>query len=263
MKLTRLFTKEATPGLQQQLIRDEMMFLLEPNERRFEKHLRAHLLDEVCNFPILLAKPQFYESMLSGLLAKASPSIQKKFHQEMSFFHKITPQHDIRPLQKNDRILHEEFYTAMRFFAAKLESSGKQMALEVLNSVEIIKGAWQLDKAIFQKELKEFDAYLWMNITRLWETRESDLFSERIAPELVRRRLYITLTTSLLSKMNVRNAFETEFGSIPELLKAMQADHAAFSRFMRFCQERSPYFILITSQTFWRTLETLCTESRS
>ncbi len=178
----------------------------------------------------------------------------------MPVFRKMKTRYAPESPQKNERILHEEFYVAMRFFASKLGDSGKQMALEVTNSVERIKQAWQLDEAIFQKESDQFDAYVQTIIQRLWKASKTDL-SERLPLELVRRRLYMTLTTSLLSKMNIRSAFETEFGAIPELLKAMQDNHSVFCRFMAFCQARTPYFTLITAQTFWRTLETLRTEA--
>jgi hypothetical protein len=59
-----------------------------------------------------------------------------------------------------------------------------------------------------------------------------------------------------------RKPFQEEFGSIPELVNAMQKEHTVFCRFMAFCKARIPYFNYIASRTFWRTLETLRLEER-
>ncbi len=256
MKLKGIFVKASPGDGATRIIRDEMLFLLEHNERWFEKNLRAHLLKEGCNYPLPLAKPLFYESMISGLFARADSALQKKFDAAMPFVHKLPFQQQPDSLQEDECIVHAEFYIAMRFFETHLKNSGKKMALEVTHCIERIMKVWQLEKNLFQKELDQFESYLQAIVFRLWDASKTK-GSEHVPSERVRQRLYITLTTSLLSKMKVRNAFEAEFNSIPEVIHAMQQDHAVFCRFMEFCQERTPYFIFITSQTFWRTLETL------
>lgn len=262
MKLKELFTKKSAVDETTCIIRDEMLFLLERNERWFEKKLQAHLLNEGCNYPLSLARLLFYELMISGLLSRANSAMQEKFDKELPFIQKILAQHKTESAQENEYIGHEEFYIAMRFFEANLENPGKQMALEIINSIERIEQEWRLDENVFQKQLDQFDTYTQTIINRLWKANKTEFYA-KLSPELVRRRLYMALTTSLLSKMNVRNAFEAEFRSIPQVLQAMQDDHAVFCRFMKFCQERTPYFTLIVSQTFWRTLETLRMETVS
>ena len=269
MKLTNLLTKGAPSGGVEKLIRDEMMFLLERNKRRFAKQLLAHLLDEGCNLPIIIAKPRFYELMIAGLLAKATPSAQKKFTEKFG---------------KINFALHEEFFDAMLFFKSHLNSAEKHMAVEVTKSIDTIKAEWQLDDLLFQEELDHFETRLQAIIDQICPgvqdlscegvqdlscegvqtsvCEEMQDLSCTIPLERVRRRLYIALTTSLLRHLRERKSFQEEFGSIPEVLNAMQKDHTIFCRFMAFCKARTPYFNYIASRTFWRTLETLRLEAR-
>jgi hypothetical protein len=147
----------------------------------------------------------------------------------------------------------------MRFFASNLNNAGQRMAWEVVQSIDQITQEWLLDPALFQAKRDAFDHHLHTFVTQLWHA--SHLSPSAHPPlDLIRRRLYIAWTNSLLRKMNVRHAFEAEFGSIPDVLNAMQADHAVFCRFMAFCQAQTPYFTYIASRTFWRTLETLLTQ---
>jgi hypothetical protein len=241
----------------QKLIRDEMFFLLERNERWFKKSLQAHLLDEGCNFPLALAKPRFYALMISGLVTKMSPEGQKKFYKEFPTFQNLLAHQTPGEVSS---LSHEEFYQAMRFFMAVLDDAGKQMALEVTRCIETIKQDWQLEDEMFQVPLEEFTERVQTMMIRLWKANHMD-YPDDLAFDRVRRRLYMALTSSLLSKMNVRQAFEEEFGSITALLQAMQRDHADFFRFIAFCRERTPYFRYIVSRTFWRTLETLRQEA--
>ena len=139
------------------------------------------------------------------------------------------------------------------------------MALEATHSIHTILQESQIERTVFQEDSESFNRYVKERFVRLWETAHPDLRG-RTPPDLVlvRRRLNIALITSLLRKMNVRQRFEEEFQSLPLLLNAIQHDHAVFGRFMAFCQEQTPYFTPIVSQTFWRTLETVRLEmSRS
>jgi len=267
MKLTNLLTKQPPPGGVERLIRDEMMFLMERNERRFAKQLFAHLLDEGCNLPIVIAKPRFYDLMIAGLFAKARPSIQDKFVQKLPSLQEI-----VVPVQpKRGSITHGEFFDAMLFFESHLNFAGKQMAIEVTKSLDTIKEAWQLDDLLFQEELDRFETRLQAMIGQICQGVQDsscqgvqNSFCEGVQTsacnmslELVRRRLYIALTTSLLRYLGERKPFQAEFSSIPEVVNAMQKDHAVFCRFMAFCKAKTPYFNYIASRTFWRTLETL------
>lgn len=233
---------------EQTIIQDAMQFLLERNERRFEKLLRAQLLQEGCNYPMALAKPHFYQFMVSGLLRQANSALQEKVKTI------IPPQ----PAAQEKLPAHEDFYQAMRLLANKLDHAGKVMALEVINCLQTITQESQLDPVMFQEDPEQFQARIQTTINQLWSASRVPYPAPPF--DLVRRRLYMAWMTALLSKMNDRNAFEQEFGSIPEALQAMQKDHHTFCRFMAFCQERTPYFRYLTTQTFWRTLETMRTE---
>lgn len=262
MKLTKFFTKSTALQDAQGIIRDEMAFLLEPNEPRFDRQLLARLLGEGCNFPLAIAKPRFLKLMISGLFAKTDPATRKKFvetfHINVSEFHN----------GKKDSISHEDFHKVMLFFKSYGQHPGQQIATEVLDAIQKLKEEWQLDEAMFQEGLEQFEARLHPLINQIYQGEQSlspTLIGDSGCPiplDLARRRLYIALTTSLLRHIQARQAFETQFGSIPEVVKAMQEDHSVFCDFMKFCKERTPYFHYLASRTFWRTLETLRLERR-
>lgn len=249
--MSLLTSKAKAPPIEnaQTLIQDTMMILLERNERHFEKLLRAQLLQEGCNYPLALAKPRFFQLMLSELLKKTDHVTQEKLNRLIS--EAISSSSESFP--------HETFYKAMRLLANTLDNAGKVMALEVINSLQAIIRESQLDPVMFQENSEQFQSRIQTMAEQLWSAGRFPL-PDPPPLDLIRRRLYMALMTALLSKMNVKNAFEQEFGSISETLRAMKNDHAVFCRFMAFCQQRSPYFRYLTTQTFWRTLETVRTE---
>jgi hypothetical protein len=234
-----------------EIIRDELKFLLEEDEQRFAEYLLAHLLDEGCNLPLVIAKPRFYALMITGLFTKVSSSIQDRFIQK---FPSLQPMVSSAQF-KSQSVTHEDFLNTMRFFHSHLESSGEQVAIEMTTSIEILKQEWQLDESFFQDTIDHFTTRLQAVINQMCQEAQPSACTMSI--ELVRRRLYIALTTSLLRHVKERKPFQAEFGSIPETVNAMQQDHAVFCRFMAFCRERNPYFTYVASQIFWRTLETL------
>ena len=223
-----------------------MAFLLEQNERWFEKQLQAHLLEEGCNLPMPLAKASFYKHMLSELREISGPEYRSKLQTLVN-----------GSLDHASNLTHPLFHNTIRFCASKHHDSGRRMALAVTKTIQAIVGEWQLPPEMFQEDLPSFSERVCSLALPLWEKVPSVPF------EIIRQRLYLSLTTSLLSKMNVRQEFEREFGSIPELLQAMQTDHARFCRFMNFCREHTPYFQPLVSRSFWRTLETLHLEQRN
>ena len=210
-----------------QIIQDDLEFVFEPDERRFARQLRARLLDEGCNWPLAFAQPRFYEIMLSGLREAIPPDYQPT----------------------SDAYSHAEFVRAMRLRVSKLPDAGREIALRVTDAIDALVREWRIDEAIFSEPVEQFTARLRESVRPFGQ---ADLSIEQL-----RRRLYIALTTALLSKMRAREDFAAAFGSIPALLQAMQADHAEFCRFMAFCRERTPHVLLLASQTFWRTLETV------
>jgi hypothetical protein len=156
----------------------------------------------------------------------------------------------------------------MLFFKSHLNSAEKHMAIEVTKSIDTIKAEWQLDDLLFQEELDHFETRLQAVIDQICPGVQTSVYegvqdkSCTLPLERVRRRLYIALTASLLRHLRERKSFQEEFGSIPEVVNAMQKDHTVFCRFMAFCKARTPYFSYIASRTFWRTFETLRLEAR-
>lgn len=256
MKLPAMFGKpHAGTDHVQNIIRTELLFLLEPDERLFSRQLLAHLLDEGCNLPLVIAKPRFYELMLAGILATLASGKQQEIFREK--------------LDKTSQpfLDHKGFVDLMRFCRTSLNVSPKQMAIEVTKTIETITREWALDDLLFQEDAGIFESRLQAIMQRLSQDAQTssrqNVPAASIPLSLVRRRLYIAMTTSLVRYLKDGTPFQTAFGSIPEALHAMQEDHKVFCRCMRLCQEHIPYFAHVASQTFWRTLETLRLENRN
>jgi hypothetical protein len=228
-----------------QLINEMMQFLLQRQASRFSKQLKAQLLDEGCNYPIVLAKSRFYELMVLGLAEKLNPVPKKKFDK------RISP--DLSNLN------HIQFSETMNYFVSHLKNFEKQMAIAVINSLEQIIDEWKLDTTFFSGGPDEFNAHL-QTIVRKFATASASSWLPSISINRIRRRLYIALTTSLYRFTRDQQTFQLEFGSIPGVLKAMQTDHTVFGRVMAFFSTQTPYFSHAASSTFWRTLQALNTD---
>lgn len=250
MKLLRMFSPSRSSDSEaQRIIQEEIAFVLEQDEQRFTRQLLTHLLDEGCNLPLIIAKPRFYELMVTGIFPQLPPAGQKTY---TDTFGKLD----------NQRLCHQDFLTIMSFYQTRLKVPGKTIAFEVIKALETLKKEWQLDEAMFQEDGNQFLARLQALIDTLGFGAQ-DVSCQNQQPgstiplSLVRRRLYIAMTTGLLRHFKERKSFQTEFGSIPHAVRGMQTTHEEFCRLMRFSQERLPYFQHIASQIFWRTLETL------
>ncbi|GAK51894.1 hypothetical protein U14_03140 [Candidatus Moduliflexus flocculans] len=222
---------------QSQIRRDELLFVVEPDEQRFLAMLRVRLLEEGCNLPVSLAARRFYSALFRRLSEQCSSG-----------------------KTADEPRTHAEFYAAIRAQISRLENAEQTIACEATRAIDSVVQAWQLDDACFQESGEQFLDRLQMIIAELWQANgmsPADADADRL-----RRRLYLTLTTALVSKIRARTEFLREFGSIPRLLAAMTADHAEFCRFMAFCREHSPYVLFLVSQTFWRTVETFRLETR-
>jgi hypothetical protein len=119
----------------QQLINEMMQFLLQRQEPRFSKQLQAQLLDEGCNYPMVLAKPRFYELMVLGLGAHLNPVAKRKL--------------DKRILPDFSSLSHIQFSDTMNYFVSHLKNCEEQMAMAVINSIVRIIDEWKLDPAFF------------------------------------------------------------------------------------------------------------------
>ena len=221
---------------QSQIRRDELLFVLEPDEQRFLAMLRVRLLEEGCNLPVSLAARRFYGAL----------------------FGRVSEQCSLGKTTDEPRT-HAEFYAAIRAQISRLENAEQTIACEATRAIDSVVQTWQLDDAWFQESGEQFLERLRTLLAEFWQA--NGMPSAEADAELLRRRLYIALTTALLSKIRARTEFLREFDSIPRLLEAMKANHAEFCRFMAFCQEHSPYFLLLASQTFWQTVETFRLEA--
>ncbi len=228
-----------------QLISEMMQFLLQRKESRFSKQLMAQLLDEGCNYPIALAKPRFYELMVLGLAEQLNTDAKKGFDQCIS--------HDFSNLN------HIQFSETLNYFVSHLKNFEKQMALEIINSIEQIIDEWKLDTTFFTRGQDDFDTKL-QAVVRKFARASASCRLSTISINQIRRRVYIALTASLYRFTADQQKFQLAFGSIPEVLKAMQEDHDVFCRVMAFFRSQTPYFSHTASQTFWRILQSLNTD---
>ena len=228
-----------------QLISEMMQFLLQRQASRFSKQLMAQLLEEGCNYPVVLATPRFYELMVLGLAGRLNAGARKKFDKCVTLH--------------LSKLNHKQFNETIKFFMSHLKNFEKQMALEVIHSIEQIIDEWKLKTAFFTAGLDDFNAHL-QAVVRKFEKASASGRLATISTNQIRRRLYIALTTSLFRFTRDTQKFQLEFGSIPEVLKAMQNDHHVFCRTMAFFSTQTPYFSHTASQTFWRTLRLLNTD---
>jgi hypothetical protein len=249
MSFTKRFTayKSARIDAKAQLLRDTLQFVLQRDEKRFAKLLLANLFGEGCNLPLALAKPRFYELMIEGLPPQLPPRAKESVLEGLP--------------AALSQLAHVQFYDTVLCFQSRVKDSEKRMALQVIDSLAQIKDEWQLDQRFFTEELEQFDDRLQEAVEQFGRGASTGGLAD-IPIERVRRRLYVALTSSLFKYITDPQAFHSEFGSIPEVMTAIQKDHRVFCRVMAFFRTRIPYFIHLASQTFWRTLQTLCTESR-
>jgi hypothetical protein len=238
-----IYKDKSVPADQRkQLIRDTMQFLLQRDEKRFSKQLFAQLLDEGCNLPLSLAKSRFYALMFQKLAA-TSDTVEKDILIK-------------RPPEALLNITHFQFNEAIRRCLSYIKNPEEQMAMQVIDSLAKIKMEWQLDPAFFTKDLTYFNHRLQAIVEQYSESVSTNRLSA-LPISQIRRRLYIAFSTSLLKYVSERNVFQSRFGSVPEVIKAMQRDHTVFCRLMDFFRTQTPYYIHLASQTFWRTLQNM------
>lgn len=230
------------------LVREEMQFLLQRDERRFSKQLQARMLDEGCNLPLALARPIFCEKLVSSLSAELPPAQRSRLEGR-------------RP-SNGSETTHPRFHEAVRFFLAHLPDAESALARASIEATAAVRRAWRLDIAFLTADADRFEEELGRIVDRLCRSRPHGRLSAlRLAH--IRRRLYLALTASLLRYVRDPDSFRAEFAAVPDLLGKMRADRGTFTRAMAFFAAQTPYFVDIASRTFWRTLAALDTEEPS
>lgn len=231
-----------------QVIQQQLELVCAPDEQRFDRGLTARLLAEGCNLPMRIAKPRFYDLVLRG----GRPTLPVHLQPNFSKFVEPAP-----------CVQYPQFVEAIGFYRTHAAHAEEIMALVITHSIEyLVQQVWLLQADSFQQNIEQFEANIWVQMLHLLP-EGCDVSDEVLISltTLARRRLYIAFTTSLARYLPDRQTFQTAFGSLPELIQAMSRDHAVFCQFMAFCQERIPYFTHVSSQIFWRTLETLQLEA--
>lgn len=226
------------------LIREETRFLLQGNDARFSKQLLARLLEEGCNLPLSVARPLFYRHAVLKLTADLNAAEQSAFARRFP--------------EDHERLSHPRFHGIIRFLHSRLPDAETRMAYAAMDAVAAVIETWRLDDAALTNTPETFEAVAKKTVDRIRDANPAGRLAG-LPFTVVIRRLRMALTASLLRHIRDSKEFRSRFGSIPQVLKTIQADPAVFCRVMSFLRDQLPYFSLVASQSFWRTLNNLDT----
>jgi|GEM_PF-7102566 len=220
-----LFKKRTTmPDERRQLIHDEMQFLLEKNPTRFTRQLRARLLEEGCNLPIVLARPIFYQHMQTPLDA------------------------DIRD--------HPSFYGAVYRFWRRVATPEPELIQAEFAAIDAICAAWRIDKSILTRQMTVFDDFLRRAIARMRHA-DPDGRIGRLPAQTIAKRVMMALITALLTHTRRPDAFNDAYGNLPKALNRIHHDPAQFCRAMNLLWDQTAYSPHMAAQSFWRVIDNL------
>lgn len=238
--------KAKTPDrARDQMVREETRFLLQPDERRFAKLLRARLLEEGCNLPLYLARPAFYAETIAAL----SPLLEGPIRSELA---------GLLP-SDSSRMDHPGFHKTMHWLEGHLPDPGPLMTRAALDALSAVKVKWLIPSDSLCRSAEAFDACLQTAVTQMVAASPHGRLGG-LDFATVRRRMRLALTASLLTYLRDPAVFHAVFGPVPRCLTAMQKDREMFCRVMAFFFEQLPYAEHLASQAFWRLLQALDTE---
>jgi hypothetical protein len=238
-------TPESAGQARDRLVRDEMRFLLERDQRRFGRQLRARLLEEGCNLPLAAATTAFYREMTAALASRVSEDQKRWLADHLP--------------EGPGAVTHQSFNWIMRHMEGRLPDPGPALAGAALDAVAALKAQWRVDDACFRSAPEAFDARLGEALAQMARANPSGPLASAVAAA-VRKRVQLALIASLLTYVRDSAAFEAAFGGVSRCLREIENDPTIFSRVMAFFFERIPYAGQLASQTFWRTLQSLDNE---
>jgi hypothetical protein len=235
----------STNGAREALLREETLFLLQGHGACFSRQLRARLLEEGCNLPLAVARPLFYRHIVLRLSAALEASGQAAYTRRFP--------------ENGDRLIHPQFHRIIRFLHARLPNAEECMARAVLDAAAAVLAFWRLDETMFTQKPEIFETFARQMAARIVDGSHAGGLAG-LPFDVVIRRLRLALTVSLLRHVKDPEGFRSEFGLIPQVLKAIPGDPVVFSRVMSFLLGQVPYFSHVASQVFWRTLNNLDAE---
>lgn len=224
----------------QQLINEEMQFLLQQDSGRFKRQLTARLLEEGCNLPVRLARPLFYlffMAELRGFLPEPA---------RIELDGRMPP--DLKP------IAHPYFYEAILFFRSKLRHAEKKMTHASLSACESIVRKWRLERTFFNSGSKEFIRILRRYLDWFGMEKTNRFMGDEIV-HLFQRRIYLAVTMSMSRHLIHPQDFFKEFGGLSGLIRSMYTDHQVFNRIFAYYRNDIPFFMDTASRVFWRTAQ--------
>ncbi len=229
-----------------QLIRREMRFVLHQDVRRFTQPLLARLLDEGCNLNPALARIKFYEDFVRRLAADLPADTRDRFYEK-------TPD-----VVVDDT--HRRYHAAVKYFLAHLSNAETHITAVVLDNIEALKMDWQqtAKKCLFNTNPE--NSYLQDLVEEISRANTEGNLAQHGLDEL-RRRLRIAVITSLMRHVRKPDLLREEFGSLPQILRGLSQNQSLFSALIATFEKQIPYAAHIMAQSFWRTLNSMDTET--
>jgi hypothetical protein len=238
-------SSESSDDSRDRLIREELQFLLEGDERRFGRQLRARLMEEGCNLPLCLARADFYEALIAAL----APGLDDEEKRRLAA--------GLPP--RSYPLAHPRFHGTVRELSQRLRNSGPRLAAAAIDAVAAVVATWRIDPGLFTGSPAVFDDGLRSAAGRISAANPRGRLGGMPFGEL-RRRTRLALCVSLLKYVGDPDAFRSSFGAVPRCLAEMERNPALFSRLMAFFMGRLPHAGTLASQSFWRVLQTLDNE---
>lgn len=227
------------------LIRREMRFVLQQDDGRFAKQLLARLLDEGCNLHPYLARKMFYAKFEHWLGNILPAERQTRFYEKVS--------------GANPDLNHSRFHLAVKYSIKHLSEVETRLTAAVLDIIATLKEEWRqmAEKCLPLANAENTDLH---NLIARIHQLNSNGYLARHGFDTICRRLRIALVTSLMRHARQPDLLREEYGSVPQLLKAINREPELFGNLIGTFKKQIPYAQHIIAQTFWRTLNNMDAE---
>ena len=236
----------AGKAARQQLIKREMRFVLQQDEKRFTRQLLARLLDEGCNLNPNVARTMFYEHFEVRLMSAMPPGLRVHLTETLS--------------QAASGFSQPRFNKTVKFFISHLSQADKKITAAVLDVIDTLKHEWQqtAEKCLFGD--KPMDSHL-MSLIDQFKRHHPEGNLANHGTVVIGRRLRIAITASLLRHVRKPDLLREKFGCAARIVQGSSQNPELFPELMSFFNKHVSYARLVATRTFWRTLNNMDLES--
>ena len=237
--------RRAGESARRQMIKRDMRFVLQQDERRFTRQLLARLLDEGCNLNPDVARIMFYEHFEVRLMSDMPPGLRVRLTETIS--------------QAASDFSQPRFHKTVKFFVSHLTDADEKISAAVLDVIGSLKLEWQqtAEKCLFGE--KPMGSQLMSLIDQFKRCHpEGNLANHGMV--VINRRLRIAITASLLRHVRKPDLLREKYGCVTRIIQGLNQDPKRFQELMSFFKEHVPYARLVITQSFWRTLNTMDSE---